>query len=264
MRDRPWDVISQLLAAGQSCVVITVLSVRGSVPTHLGAKAVVTAAGLRAGTVGGGRVEAKAIAHALQLLAQTADSLTEVTWNLQRDIGMTCGGEMRLLFELLQPAPPWHVVLFGAGHVAQEVAWLLNRLHCRLDVIDPRSEWLQKLPSSAQLRPHQVASYTDGLPLVTPSSQVVCLTQGHATDLPVLRALLEQFPALPFLGVIGSAAKRSVLQRDLRTAGIPATHIARLICPVGLPLGNHDPAEIGLSIVAQLVQQRDLPPQPPV
>jgi xanthine/CO dehydrogenase XdhC/CoxF family maturation factor len=59
MRDRTRDVVGQLLASGQSCVVITVLSVRGSVPTHLGAKAVVTAAGLRADIVGGARVGAK-------------------------------------------------------------------------------------------------------------------------------------------------------------------------------------------------------------
>lgn len=262
MRDRPWEIISQLLATGEACVVVTVLAVRGSVPTHLGAKAVITGGGLRFGTVGGGRVEAKAISHAQHLLTQPAPSLEETLWNLQRDVGMTCGGEMRLLFEILRPAPAWHVVLFGAGHVAQEVAWLLSRLHCRVDVIDPRSDWLQKLPSAAHILPHAVTTYGEGVALVTPTSQVVCVTQGHATDLPVLRDLLAQHPAPPFLGVIGSAAKRSVLRRDLRKAGIPAARIARLICPVGLALGSHDPAEIALSIVAQLVQQRDLVPLP--
>lgn len=64
---------------------------------------------------------------------------------------MTCGGVVTLLFEPFGPAP-WRIALFGAGHVAQAVARLLVPLDCQVEVIDPRPEWLAKLPTALHIR----------------------------------------------------------------------------------------------------------------
>ena len=52
------------------------------------------------------------------MLNDASQNRSVVDWNLQRDIGMTCGGLVKLFFEVYN-RNDWHVVVFGAGHVAQ-------------------------------------------------------------------------------------------------------------------------------------------------
>ncbi|MEL7089190.1 MAG: XdhC family protein, partial [Planctomycetota bacterium] len=85
---------------------------------------------------------------------------------------------------------------------------------------------------------------------------VLCMTQGHRSDFPVLEAIFTADRKFPFLGVIGSAAKAAVLRRELRAADIAAGAID-FRCPVGLSLGSNHPAEIAVSIAAQLLEVRD-------
>lgn len=259
----PWEQISKFRRDGVDAVVITIVAVRGSVPGQLGAKAVVTADGMATGNLGGGKVEAKAIAHALTLLTGGELCMT-LTWNLQQDVGMTCGGEMTFLFERVAAQNSWQISIFGAGHVAQALVPVLATLACRIDVFDTRAEWLEKLPVKSNVRVHRLKDFADGVAFLTESSFVISVTQGHSSDRPVLRDTLRSFPKLPFLGVIGSAAKRAVLKRELLDDGLPGDLIAKIICPVGLPIGGNDPAEIAISVAAQLLEHRQqamLPPQ---
>lgn len=251
-----WHDISRILECGSDLVVVTIAAARGSVPGETGAKMLVTREGMPRGTVGGGRIEARALAEAAELLDSPGAATRLVTWNLQKDIGMTCGGEMTLLFERLAARPPWHIVLFGAGHVVQALVPMLLPLACRIDVIDTRAGWLERLPRAENITVHRVDAFEDGVARVTASSFVLSITQGHATDVPVLRDVLGRFPEVPFLGVIGSASKRSALLRDLRAAGIAEGLLEKVTCPLGLPIGGNDPHEIAISIAAQLLERR--------
>ena len=250
-----WRTIEELRGSARAFVVVTVAGQRGSVPGETGAKAVIAANGLIEGTLGGGKVEAKAVEFAKNLLAGGPACLLQ-TWNLQRDVGMTCGGEMTFLFERVAAENDWHIVVFGAGHVSQALTRLLTTLRCRIDVVDTRDEWLRKIPAAENLARHHVAAFEDGIEWVSAGSQVVSITKGHATDRPVLREILRRFPDLPFLGVIGSAAKRAVLMRELADDGIAGELLEKIICPLGLPIGGNDPAEIAVSIAAQLLEKR--------
>jgi xanthine dehydrogenase accessory factor len=256
MRIGPWEQIASLHRDGFDVVVVTIISARGSVPGRIGEKAAITQNGRVSGNLGGGKVEAKALALAQEFLLGDIPCLTQ-TWNLQRDVGMTCGGEMTFLFEKITAQAPWHIAIFGAGHVSQALIPLLTTLACRIDVIDTRAGWLGKLPQSSKLSCHHVANIAEGVQLLSPSSYLICITQGHSSDLPVLREALLQFKSLPFLGVIGSPAKRAVLLRELSQSGIPPTDLEQITCPVGLPIGGNDPAEIAISIAAQLLSMRD-------
>jgi xanthine dehydrogenase accessory factor len=252
-----WEVIESQRRQGEPIVVATVAAGRGSVPGETGAKAVVSGAGLIAGTLGGGKIEARALAEAATVLAGGPACVMR-TWNLQRDIGMTCGGEMTLLFERISPGQEWHIVIFGAGHVAQALVRLLATLRCRIDVVDERPEWLARLPEAENIARHRVAAFEDGVSLVGGGSFVLSISKGHATDRPVLREVLRRHPEIPYLGVIGSAAKRAVLRRELAEDAIPEDLLDKIICPLGLAVGGNDPAEIAVSIAAQLLQRRDV------
>jgi xanthine dehydrogenase accessory factor len=248
-----------LSQSGVPFVCVTMVQAVGSTPQDAGSKMLVTASGLHSGTVGGGRVELKSIEHAGSMLAQPANQtpLNElVEWNLKRDVGMTCGGSVKLFFETYNHSD-WRIVVFGAGHVANAVVECLAPLDCHVTCIDSRAEWLDRVPSRNRLRKVQCA---DPRTLVTDlpnDAFVVCMTMGHATDRPILEEIFRQNRQFPFLGVIGSKAKRAVIVKELTAAGIPKETAGAFHCPIGLDLGTNQPGEIAISVVAQLIQQRD-------
>ncbi len=253
--DDIWSTVAELKRAGTDLLVVTVIASRGSVPCVLGAKAVVTSDGLVAGTVGGGKVEARVIAEALGLLGGEEKCVSR-KWNLQRDVGMTCGGEMEMVFEIVSSGNGWHIVVFGAGHVSQALIPVLAGMNCTVDVVDERGDWLDGISKRSNVRTHQVENYAEAVALVSAKSTVVSITKGHTSDRPVLRDVLRRFPEIAFLGVIGSASKRAVLMRDLKDDGISEELLEKVVCPLGLPIGGNDPGEIAVSIAAQLLERR--------
>lgn len=251
-----WRVAGDLEEGRKPFVVVTMIAEKGHAPQDPGAKAIVTADGLHFGTVGGGKVEARAILHAKELLASGERGPRLVTWNLQRDIGMTCGGEVSYLFET-HGAQAWHIVIFGAGHVAQSLVRVLLNLDCRVTCVDSRSEWLAKLPSSPKLsavHAEEPAQFVESCPA---TSFFVVVTQGHGTDLPILEEIARTRPQAPYVGAIGSPVKAERLRRDLLTKRVPADWLERFRCPIGLPLGSNHPGEIAISIAAQLLLVRE-------
>ena len=243
---------------GTAFVLVVLAESLGSTPQDTGAKMLVTTAGLHTGTIGGGKVEARALELAAELLAG-ATAPRFVSWTLKTDVGMTCGGSVKLYFE---PHPAggagahWPIWIFGAGHVVQALVPVLAPLNCQLTVCDPRREWLDRLPRARNLRFLQHDNPADLVPSMPDQAFLLCLTKGHASDRPVLqRALAER--NFPFIGVIGSAAKAEVLRREMIAAGLPAARAQDFHCPVGLSFGTNDPREIALSIAAQLLTERD-------
>lgn len=230
-------------------VVVTMVAHRGGAPQDSGARMIVSEKGLLFGTVGGGRIERKCLDVALELLSkkETTEPFS-VTWNLQRDIGMSCGGEVTMFFEVHHPARTWQVAIFGAGHVSQELTRILLKLDCYLTVIDPRAEWLEKLPAeTSRFKKIQTEDMSAVIDALSPDTFVALMTMGHSTDLPILkRALPKNFP---FLGVIGSKMKRNRLEQELQSQNFH--------CPLGEEFGSNAPAEIALSMIAQLLRERD-------
>ena len=218
----------------------------------------VDAEGLAFGTVGGGRVERKALEVAQELLERrdVARPTMLVDWNLQNDVGMTCGGVVRLFFETFN-VRHWHIVIFGAGHVAQALVRCLLPLDCQVTCIDQRDDWLSRLPQSPKLEIRHSPDPREEIDTLDDNDFVVCMTMGHRTDRPILERVFQKHRQFRFLGVIGSHSKRKVLVRELRDAGIDAQLSEAFECPIGLQIGNNQPAEIAISIVARLLQARD-------
>jgi xanthine dehydrogenase accessory factor len=261
--------LAELSASGLPFASVTLVDAVGSIPSTVGSKMLVTAAGLDFGTVGGGRVEAKAIDHARAMLSEPRGSSPRssepgrprprsafVEWNLQRDVGMTCGGVVKLYFETFNH-DQWQIAIFGAGHVAAAVIHCLLPLECRITVIDPREDWLARLAD----HPRLVKVFTDDprsqVAALPADAFVLCMTMGHRTDRPILEEIFRQQRSFPYLGVIGSQAKRKVLERELKAAGVTKEQLAAMHCPIGLNLGSNLPGEIAISVAAQLIERRD-------
>jgi len=246
---------AELDAAGEPFATVTIAAARGSVPQETGAKMIVTARGRRCGTVGGGRVEEAAIAEARALLAASdGPGCRTLEWNLQRDIGMTCGGVVTMFFEVFHRAS-WPVVIFGAGHVAQALVRVLVTLDCRISVVDARKDWLAALPEASKVSAIHADPLEAEVARIPDGAFVLLMTQGHRTDRPVLERIL-QTRRFPYLGVIGSRSKAATLRRELREGGVPAARLKDFRCPLGLPLGKDSPEEIAISIAAEMLEVR--------
>ncbi len=248
-----WKKASEL---NENFVQITLTNVRGGAPQDIGAKCLVTKDGLAFGTIGGGKVEMKAISYAQNLLNDTkSKKLETLIWNLQTDVGMTCGGEVTFLFEVFK-SDSWKIAVFGAGHVSQALVRVLMKLNCRLTVIDSRKDWLDKLPRDCgtiihDLRPETVVKS------LSEDHFFISMTQGHAFDRPVLEEIFKNYPKSSYVGVIGSKQKAKVLRSELKNNGVSEEFLSGLRIPIGLPIGKNNPEEISISIAAELLEERD-------
>lgn len=236
-------------------VLATVIGCSGSTPQALGARLLLFADGIMLGTVGGGAIEAQVLDACRQSLQD--GQTRRIKAHLVRDLGMCCGGAMEVLVEHVQSAE--RLVLIGAGHVAQAIAPLALNVGFRLAVIDDREQLLEH-PAFA--RAERLAYDVDELDAALGDGQtsdhLVILTRDHHRDQVALSGLLRR--PYRYLGMIGSRRKvHTVIARVLRREhdlGRSEPDLRRVRAPIGLALGGRTPAEIAVSVVAELVALR--------
>ncbi len=198
-----WQSVADLENQKQNFAIITIIDFKGSIPQELGAKMAVTEKGLIDGTIGGGKLEKFGIDFSIELLKsnQSDEKIITKKINLQKDIGMSCGGEATLLIELFR-FKSWKIVIFGAGHVSQALIPILKTLKCELYCIDQRNEWLDKLPN--EINKIHVSHFSDAVAKFNEQCFFLTITMGHAYDVPILYEIFKQFPKAKFVGGIGS------------------------------------------------------------
>lgn len=240
---------------GAFCIV-TLTDVRGSAPQDISAKIIADETGLVFGTVGGGKVEAKCLELVKEKIGKVDLAPFSVRWNLQRDVGMTCGGEVSFLFEFIENSLELHFTVFGAGHVAQALVPLLVQLKAQVTVYDTREEWLKKFPFFPNLKTILNENLPEMVSTIPAHSFVILMTMGHSTDFPILKELLKR-DSFPYVGVIGSDQKNNLMKSELKKLNYTTEQIAKYKCPIGLNLGTNDPFEIAISVMAEVIQVRD-------
>ena len=150
--------------------------------------------------------------------------------------------------------PPAPAVVCGAGHVGRAVAPLLAGLGFRVVVVDDREEFAsaERFPGAeVVVRPFEGALAAVG---VDERAYVVIVTRGHVHDLGVLEQALRL--RARYVGVMGSRSKRARLLAALAAAGFSEEVIAGVHTPIGLGIGAETPAELAVSIAAEIVQVR--------
>lgn len=245
-----------LHARGEAFVCLTVARIRGEISCEAGAKMLVAATGSTWGTLGGGPVEAAALAYGRQIFDPSSKRTCQVvTWKFRDDLHLDHDGDVTVVFEH-EPSRSWPIVLFGAGHVSQALVRVLAGLECEVTVYDTRPEMLARLAQASHIHPRKVNILAEAVGDLPEEAFVALMTQGHRTDKPILEEILKT-RTFPYLGVIGSASKAAVLRRELREAGLTGDLKTAFRCPIGLPIGNDTPEEIAISIAAEMLQVRD-------
>ena len=254
MSEQVFAAANEALARGEDVALVTIVRTRGSTPQRVGAKMLVFADGRTVGTIGGGCYEHDALGKAREALATRRPrvALYELSDDLAQETGLVCGGQMEVFIDPLQPSP--RLVIVGAGHVAFHLARVAGGIGFRIQVIDDREKYAnaERFPGAEVV--------VDAIPEwlhraeIPPSAFAVIVTRGHRHDLDALRALAAR--DLRYLGLIGSRAKVARLFEALAAEGVPAESLARVHAPIGLDIGAVTPAEIAVSIAAELVAVR--------
>ncbi len=148
--------------------------------------------------------------------------------------------------------PPVRLVAIGAVHISQALAPMAKGLDLDVTVIDPRTAFAtpERFPDVPVLAewPDEALPKLGGLDRYT---AVACLTHDPKIDDPALVAALraECF----YVGALGSRRTHAKRVERLTEAGFGEADIARIHAPIGLDIGAVSPAEIALSVLAEIV-----------
>jgi xanthine dehydrogenase accessory factor len=248
-------VATEALARGETLCLATVVRVRGSAPRHTSARMLIWPDGKTFGTIGGGTLEYRAIEDARAALADGRPIFKSYTFDTRggpESVGL-CGGVVDVHIDLLRPDPT--LLIIGAGHIAQPLAQMAALLNMRVVVVDDRPAWAsrERFPNAAELF---VVSYNEATETLgpvpapmTPATYVVIASWGY--DLPALEQALAGNPA--FIGLVASPTKAREFFKRLLAKGFSAEALRRVHAPLGLDIGAESPAEVALSILAELL-----------
>ncbi|MGB8168987.1 MAG: XdhC family protein [Chthoniobacteraceae bacterium] len=248
------DVLRALLDARERrerCALVTVAATRGSVPREAGAKMLVFADRRLVGTIGGGKFEALVAEEALVALGGKTPVLK--TYPLHEcdvaSFGAICGGEMTVLIEpqILGEA----LFLVGAGHCSRALARLAQDCGWHVTVIDDRAELLADFPAQQRLTtptaPDFIASRA-----WQPDEALVLISRNHELDREALHAAVRA-GGMGYLGMMGSGRKVRQVFDALIARGTSIEGLSQVFAPIGLDLGAEAPAEIAVSIMAEIL-----------
>lgn len=150
--------------------------------------------------------------------------------------------------------PPVHVVLVGAGHVAQVLADLAQRVGYQATVIDPRTAF------SSEARFGGVPLQQDwpetALPALGLDGRTAVITLAHDARLDDETLPLAVRSPCFYIGALGSRRTHERRVERLEKAGLSNAEIARIDAPVGLNIGAKGPAEIAVSILGAVIKAR--------
>ncbi len=167
-------------------------------------------------------------------------------WNYQQ-------GEHRCFVENIQTKP--RLFLLGAGHVGTALFKVISELDFSLIVCDQRPEFAneERFPNATAVHAWDyeklLATYPERI-----SDWFIVMTPGHAYDRECTEAALRRKNT--YVGMIGSRAKVARIRKEFVKSGIPQQRVDELYSPIGLKIAAETPAEIAISIAAELVQVR--------
>ena len=250
--------IAALLRRGEAFCVVTVVRTENATSAKAGAKAVVLRDGTLRGFLGGGCVQRAVRQTAAAALQEGRPRLIRVKpkEEVQATVDVdgtelhrsACpsGGTVDMFVEPMRQAP--RLVVCGASAVAVAVADLARRVGYRVAVAA-----LAEDHGEFAIADEKIAGFDLEKLAIAVEDWIVVSTQGKR-DREALAAALQSEAA--YVAFVGSRRKAEVLSRQLREQGVGEDRLARLAAPAGLDIHGIEPAEIAVSIIAEIIARR--------
>lgn len=154
-------------------------------------------------------------------------------------------------------AAPSQLIVAGAGHIAEPVVKIGAMLGFYVTVIDDRQAFAQeeKFPNADEIVCQPFLDYFRSVPL-TEKTYILLITRGHQFDVMSLRELLQRNERPAYIGMIGSKRRIAGVFTQLKE-DFPKETFDAIYSPVGLDLGAQTPAEIAVSIMAEILKVKN-------
>ncbi len=238
------EAIAHALDGGPPVVVVTNIGGAG-LP---GERLLLDADGSVRGTLGIAALDARAGELARALIARGAGVALETV--------ILPEGEATLFLEAHRA--PERLLIVGAGHIAVPLATIAVELGFRALVLDDREEFATEERFSPEITVRRADFAADPFAgeHIDQGTYVALVTRGHRWDFDCLRRLLAQ-PVQPrYIGMIGSRRRIRAALQALADAGVPRAQLQTVHAPIGIDIGAETPAEIAVSIAAELIAVR--------
>lgn len=193
-----------------------------------------------------------------ELLGQTDSS--ELSEELKIQITETAqsgiyeiAGKKFFIEHLKQPA---HLVICGAGHVAQQVILLAAKVGFDITVLEDRVSFAGEARRAGADRVI-CDNFEDALKQIPGSEDTYFLvvTRGHRYDRECLEAILKKRYA--YVGMMASRGRSALLKKQMAEDGFDRKALDEIHTPVGLPINAETPEEIAVSIVSELIREKN-------
>ncbi len=201
----------------------------------------------RVGTFGDTGLDEAAIGLAEQALHDPSSKVDGV-----HELISTGGDPITVYVEGHHPHP--ELVIVGAGHIAQPLCAMGALIGFRVIVVDDRPDFAtsERFPEADRVVRVDFADPFADI-LIHSASHVVLVTRGHKYDYECLRQLLRMEVEPPYVGMIGSRRRVRAAFAQLVNEGLPRDRLEKVRAPLGLDIGAETPAEIAVSVAAEIV-----------
>ena len=252
-----FEEIARVKRDGGRAVLATIVEGDRGSPGKVGFRMLVHSDGHTSGTIGGGLLEVKVREEALRCMSEKKTRLVEFTLDEQsaEGIDMQCGGKVKVFLEMVESSPRLYV--FGGGHIAVPLVQFAKLLEYAIIVVDDREEFAneQRFPLAERTESGDYAKLMESFEFRN-NDCVVIITHGHLCDELVLKGCLSKSTLPGYIGMIGSRDKVTATFSNLREQGVSDDLLVKVHAPIGLDIGAKTPAEIALSIMAEIVAER--------
>jgi xanthine dehydrogenase accessory factor len=230
---------------GLAAVLASVVEVDGDVTVPPGSKCLVRDGSVSATDIKDAQIVQEIVARSEAILAEEKSKLIAV------DLP---GGRLQVFFEVMLSPPK--LIVVGAGHIALPLVKIAKVLDFHVVVIDDRLLYAnrERFPDADDVLVGDMAQMLKEM-TITPSCYIVLITRGHKYDEPCLRVVLGS--KAKYIGMIGSRRRiKACFQRFRDQEKVAEELIETIYAPIGLDIATETPAEIALSILAEIIKVR--------
>jgi len=236
---------TKITQKGGSAILATLVSAASDFLKGEGSKILIKTSGEKIGSLFGGVELGKKLLSEGEILLKEKRPQMSVLSSEQR--------KMEVLLEPVFCEPT--VYIFGGGHISEQLAPLVKKVHFRVAVLDDREMFANRgrFPEADEVVVSEFGKCFDRLS-IDDSSYIVIVTRGHLYDGFVLEQAIKTNAR--YIGMIGSKKKIKTLYQSLKKKGISKEALNRVHAPIGLDINSETPEEIAVSIVAELIKVR--------
>ena len=247
------QAVLRALDGGEAVATATVIArPEGSAGPAVGARLLVRGEGEGLGSLGGGPLEDSARAASLEALrariSHTVCLHPDGTPGHRAD-----PAAYQVLIETI--SAPETLLIVGGGHIGLSLATIGEHIGFSVAVIDERPEYAnpERFPMADRTICGEFDEEVRRFP-IGPDTYVVIVTRGHRQDETALHEAVGR--GARYVGMIGSRRRVGAVLQHLLEEGVPPGDLESVHTPIGLDIGAETPAEIAVSIIAEIIQLR--------